>query len=65
MKFIEFTGLTKDYPIYINPSQVVSVRRSTDKVTLIMISAAGADGNLAYISVRESPEEAVAKLSAE
>lgn len=66
MKLIEFTAATlAEHPVYINPDHVVGVRRSSDKITLILINAAGADGQLAHISVRESPEEAIGKLTAE
>ncbi|NTG00094.1 hypothetical protein G6L30_08170 [Agrobacterium rhizogenes] len=66
MELVVFTQATaKEDAVYINPAHVAAVRRSTDKATLIILIAAGADGQLAHISVRESPEEVVAKLTGE
>lgn len=63
MRFVEFTQVgINGKPIYVNPDMVVAVRKSSENQTAILIAASGGDGILSYISVREEPDDVVAKL---
>jgi len=66
MRFVEFTMVGgTDKPIYLNPALVVAVRKASENQTYILVAAAGDDGKLSHIAVREEPADVVAKLSAE
>lgn len=63
MSFVEFTQVgINDSPVYINPDMVVAVRKAGERQTYILIAAAGGDGKLSHIAVREEPEDVIAKL---